>query len=84
MLRVYAAPGRTRRCAATSSILADRASASAAMLGFSRNIAIVSLLISVFSAALVYAAIDRIMIRPIRRMTQSMLVFAQARTTRRD
>ena len=49
-----------------------------AMLGFSRNIAIVSLLISVFSAALVYAAIDRIMIRPIRRMTQSMLVFAQA------
>jgi signal transduction histidine kinase len=32
----------------------------------------------VFSAALVYAAIDRIMIRPIRRMTQSMLAFAQA------
>lgn len=49
-----------------------------AMLAFSRNIAILGLLISVFSAALVYAAIDRIMIRPIRRMTQSMLTFAQA------
>lgn len=49
-----------------------------ALLRFSRNIAIVGLLISVFSAALVYAAIDRIMIRPIRRMTQSMLAFSQA------
>jgi signal transduction histidine kinase len=49
-----------------------------AMLRFSRNIAILGLLLSVFSAALVYAAIDRIMIRPIRRMTQSMLAFAQA------
>lgn len=49
-----------------------------AMLAFSRNIAILGLLISVFSAALVYAAIDRIMIRPIRRMTQSMLAFSQA------
>ncbi len=49
-----------------------------AMLRFSRNITILGLLISVFSAALVYSAIDRIMIRPIRRMTQSMLSFAQA------
>lgn len=49
-----------------------------AMLRFSRNIAILGLLISVFAAALVYTAIDRIMIRPIRRMTQSMLAFSQA------
>jgi signal transduction histidine kinase len=49
-----------------------------AMLKYSRNVAIISLLLSLFTAALVYAAIDRIMIRPIRAMTQSMLSFSQA------
>jgi len=49
-----------------------------AMLKYSRNVAIISLLLSLFTAALVYAAIDRIMIRPIRAMTQSMLAFSQA------
>lgn len=49
-----------------------------AMLGYSRNVAIISLLLSLFTAALVYAVIDRIMIRPIRAMTNSMLSFAQA------
>ncbi len=49
-----------------------------AMLVYSRNVAILSLVISLFSATLVYAAIDRIMIRPIRAMTNSMLSFAQA------
>jgi signal transduction histidine kinase len=49
-----------------------------AMLGYSRNVALLSLLISLFTASLVYAAIDRIMIRPIRAMTSSMLAFARA------
>ena len=49
-----------------------------AMLIYSRNVALISLLISVFTAMLVYSAIDRIMIRPIRAMTQSMLSFSQA------
>lgn len=49
-----------------------------AMLGFSSKVAVLALLISLFSATLVYAAIDRIMIRPIRRMTRSMLAFSQA------
>jgi signal transduction histidine kinase len=50
----------------------------AAMLTYSRTVAIVALLISVFSAALVYAAIDRIMIGPVRTMTRSMLAFSEA------
>ena len=50
----------------------------AAMLVYSRNVAFLSLLISLFTAALVYSAIDRIMIRPIRAMTRSMLSFSQA------
>ncbi len=50
----------------------------AAMLGYSRTVAFLSLLISVFTAALVYIAIDRIMIRPMRAMTRSMLAFSEA------
>ena len=49
-----------------------------AMLVYSRNVALLSLLISFFTATLVYTAIDRIMIRPIRAMTRSMLAFARA------
>lgn len=49
-----------------------------AMLTFSRNVAGLSLLISLITATLVFYAINRMMIRPVRRMTQSMLTFAQA------
>ncbi|RWF18436.1 MAG: HAMP domain-containing histidine kinase [Mesorhizobium sp.] len=49
-----------------------------AMLIYSRNVAFVSLLISLFTAMLVYAAIDLIMIGPIRTMTRSMLAFSEA------
>ncbi|MBX3582457.1 MAG: HAMP domain-containing histidine kinase [Rhizobiaceae bacterium] len=49
-----------------------------AMLVYSRNVALLSLVLSLFTATLVYAAIDRIMIRPIRAMTGSMLSFGRA------
>jgi signal transduction histidine kinase len=49
-----------------------------AMFAYSGNVALLSLAISLFTATLVYAAIDRIMIRPIRTMTSSMLAFARA------
>ncbi|MCA0277112.1 MAG: HAMP domain-containing histidine kinase [Proteobacteria bacterium] len=49
-----------------------------AMLANARYIAVVSLLISLFTAALLYGAIDRIMIGPIRNMTRSMLTFSGA------
>jgi len=49
-----------------------------AMLTYSRNVAILALLISLFTATLVFYAIDRIMIGPIRGMTRSMLDFSQA------
>ncbi|MGB3538045.1 MAG: HAMP domain-containing sensor histidine kinase [Mesorhizobium sp.] len=50
----------------------------AAMLSYSRTVALLSLLISLFTAALVYVAIDRMMIRPMRTMTRSMLSFSEA------
>jgi signal transduction histidine kinase len=49
-----------------------------AMLIFARNVAVLSLLISLITATLVFYAINRMMIGPVRRMTQSMLTFAQA------
>lgn len=58
-------------------VISDKA-LRAAMLAYSRNVAVVSLLISLLTAALVYLLIDRMMIRPIRGMTRSMLAFSQA------
>ncbi|WP_367715870.1 HAMP domain-containing sensor histidine kinase [Nitratireductor sp. GISD-1A_MAKvit] len=49
-----------------------------AMLIYARNVTFLSLIISLFTATLVFYAINRIMIRPIRAMTQSMLSFAAA------
>ncbi|MBO6717893.1 MAG: HAMP domain-containing histidine kinase [Rhizobiaceae bacterium] len=49
-----------------------------AMLIFARNVAALSLIISLITATLVFYAINRIMIRPVRMMTRSMLAFAQA------
>jgi signal transduction histidine kinase len=48
-----------------------------AMLTYSRNVALLSLLISLITATLVFYTIDRIMIRPIRAMTRSMLDFSR-------
>jgi signal transduction histidine kinase len=48
-----------------------------AMLAYSRNVALLSLLISLITATLVFYTIDRIMIRPIRAMTRSMLDFSR-------
>ncbi|MFZ2103591.1 MAG: HAMP domain-containing sensor histidine kinase [Oricola sp.] len=50
----------------------------AALLTYARNVAILSLIISLITASLVFMAINRIAIRPIRRMTQSMLNFSNA------
>jgi len=49
-----------------------------AMLVYARNVAILSLIISLITAALVFTAIDRIMIRPIRALRSSMMAFAEA------
>jgi signal transduction histidine kinase len=50
----------------------------AAMLVYARNVAVLSLIISLITATLVFYAINRNMIRPIRAMTRSMLAFAGA------
>ena len=49
-----------------------------AVLVYARNVAILSLIISVITAGLVYGAIHRLMIRPIRDLRASMMAFAAA------
>ena len=49
-----------------------------AMLAYARNVALLSLILSLMTASLVFYAIHRVMIRPMRAMTRSMLSFAEA------
>lgn len=49
-----------------------------AMLIYARNVAALSLIISLITAGLVFYAINRMMIGPVRTMTRSMLAFAAA------
>ena len=49
-----------------------------AMLVHARNVALLSLIIPLITAMLVFWAINHMMIQPIRKMTRSMLDFAQA------
>ncbi|MBB5575119.1 MULTISPECIES: sensor histidine kinase [Rhizobium] len=48
-----------------------------AMLAYSGSVLFVSILISLFTATLIFFAINRMMIRPIRRLTDSMQTFSQ-------
>src|SRR5690606_17460493 len=49
-----------------------------AMLIYARDVAFLSLVLSLITATLVFYAINRIMIGPIRAMTRSMLAFSEA------
>ncbi|MGN6583511.1 MAG: sensor histidine kinase [Rhizobiaceae bacterium] len=75
MLRVYGMVGKSRK---EFELIIPDAGLRQAMLVYARNIALLSLLISLFSACLVFFTINRMMIRPIRDMTRSMLAFAAA------
>ena len=75
MLRVY---GMVRRNNKEFELIIPDKGLRNAMLAYARNIALLSLLMSLFTASLVFFAINRIMIRPIRDMTRSMLAFAAA------
>ncbi len=48
-----------------------------ALLTYSRNILLLSVVISAFSAALVYLALHYLFVRPMRRVTENMISFRQ-------
>lgn len=56
-------------------IVLDEAPLRAAMLGFSRNILLLSLLISGISAGLVYLALHLLIVRPVRRVAERVTAF---------
>jgi signal transduction histidine kinase len=56
-------------------IVLDEAPLRKAMVNFSIRILILSLIISAITAALVYLALHRLLVRPMRRMTANMVAF---------
>lgn len=75
MLRVF---GKVGDSAKEFEVIIPDKKLRGAMLIYSRNVALLSLLISLITAALVFLAINWIMIRPVRDMTRSMLAFSEA------
>src|SRR5271166_4368873 len=56
-------------------IVANEAALRSAMVEFSIRILILALIISGFSATLVYVSLHRLLVRPMRRMTENMVAF---------
>ena len=54
-----------------------------AMLDYARNVAIISLLVSLFTAGLVFASLRALLIRPMQRIASSMERFAEQPDTER-
>ncbi|HEV7309335.1 HAMP domain-containing sensor histidine kinase [Ensifer sp.] len=73
VIRVYGPLGESD---ATIELLMKDASLRKAMLVYSRNVFVLSLLISLITAALIFLAINRMLIAPIRRMTANMQDFS--------
>ena len=61
----------------TIEVLIDEAPLRAAMLVYSRNIVVLSIFISVITAALVYVSIHWLLVRPMRRITEGVTQFAE-------
>ena len=59
-------------------IVMTDASLRKAMLHYSSNMLVLSILISLITATLIFFTINRIMIRPIRRLTNSMQAFSES------
>lgn len=74
VLRVFAPFGGEREF----ELVMTEAGLRKAMLAYARNVAFLSLILSLATASLVFYAIHRVMIRPMRAMTRSMLAFREA------
>ncbi|WP_425348893.1 ATP-binding protein [Pararhizobium antarcticum] len=73
ILRVFGPVGDSD---ATIELVIEDSSLRKAMLAYARNVFFLSLVISLITAALIFLSINRLMIRPIRRMTTSMRAFS--------
>ena len=73
IIRVYGPVGDS---ATTVELLLDEGALRRAMLVYARNVFALSIVISLITASLIFFAINRLLIRPIRRMTANMRDFA--------
>lgn len=74
--RTISVVGSIGDSADTIEMIIDETGLRTAMWIYARNVALISLVISLITALLVFVAINRMMIRPIRTLTRSMLDFA--------
>jgi len=58
-------------------VVVDEAPLRAEMLAYGKRILALSLVISLFTAALVYLSLHRLLVRPMRRITESMVAFRE-------
>lgn len=75
VIRVYGPVGRSDM---VIDMVLEDAPLRRAMLIYARNVLALSLIISLITASLVFFAINRMMIRPIRRMSESMQAFSDS------
>ncbi|MBP2235797.1 signal transduction histidine kinase [Sinorhizobium kostiense] len=73
IMRVYGPLGESD---ATIELVMKDAGLRKAMLGYSRNVFLLSIVISLITAALIFLAINRMLIVPIKRLTASMQEFS--------
>ena len=69
--------GESRSGAVIELVMSDEA-LRAAMVGYSVNIIWLAAAISTFTAALLYFTINRLLVRPMRRLTANMVAFSEA------
>jgi len=74
VIRVVGRPAELER---DISIILREDALFSAMMDYSRNVLMLSIIISVFTAALVFFAIHLLLVRPMRRITQSMVEFSK-------
>jgi signal transduction histidine kinase len=75
-MRILRVIGQSRTGATLEIIISDRALRDA-MLHYSINIIWLSLIISVLTAGLLYFSINRLFVRPMRRLTDNMVAFSE-------
>jgi signal transduction histidine kinase len=75
-MRILRVIGRSRTGATLEIVISDRALRDA-MLHYSVNIIWLSLIISAITAGLLYFSINRLFVRPMRRLTDNMVAFSE-------
>lgn len=75
--RIMRVMGEAPREGGFVEIIMDETPLKEALLVFSRNILILSLVISAITAALVYLSLHLLLVRPMRRMTDAMVTFRE-------